>query len=103
MKRSSILVCMVLAALVLANSAFAQATIIPPGTSQFSPLPPSPPPPPKIQVPVVPELDAPTPQIYQLAARPSFSDQMTSCLDEGAAAGLGPGQLPAFSRMCANQ
>jgi hypothetical protein len=31
---------------------------------------------------VVPQMDAPTTQTYQPAPRPSFSDRITSCLDE---------------------
>src|SRR5437588_10793880 len=44
-------------ALVLASAASAQ--VIPPGGSQFNPPIPAPPPPPKIEVPVVPKMDAP--------------------------------------------
>jgi hypothetical protein len=92
----------VIAALVAVNGASAQ--FLPPGASQFNPPPPPPPPPPKIEVPVVPQMDAPP---SQPAAQPSpqgnFSDRINNCLDEGAAAGLGPGDRAAYSRMCANQ
>ena len=53
--------------------------------------------------PVVPQMDAPTTQTYQPAPRPSFSDRITSCLDEAAANGLGPSARAAYSRSCANQ
>jgi hypothetical protein len=100
MKHSSIIICTVLAA--LAFGATASAQMLPPGASQFSPPPPAPPPPPKIEVPAIPQLDAPIRQSYQLAPRPSFSDRINTCLDEGAASGLGPNARAAFSRTCAN-
>jgi hypothetical protein len=101
MRRLSILVCAVLAALAVADAAFAQ--IIPRGGSKFDPAPPPPPPSPRIEVPVIPQMDAPPRQSYQSAPRPSFSDRINSCLDEGAAAGLGPGDREACSRACANR
>jgi len=104
MKRLSIIVCMVAAALFAADTAPAQ--VIPPGGSQFNPLNaplPPPLPPPKIEVPVVPQMDAPPRQNYLPAPRPSFSDRVTTCLEEGAAAGLGPGDREAYSRACANR
>lgn len=103
MKRSSILVGAVLWALVAASAASAQQ-IIPPGGSQFnSPLPP-PPPGPKIEVPVIPQMDAPPSQPrVQGLQRGSFSDRISKCLDDGAASGLGPGERAAYSRACANQ
>jgi len=101
MKRSSIFVCTVIAALVAANAAFAQ--LIPPGGSQFNPPMPPPPPPPRIEVPVIPQMDAPVQQSYQPAPRPSFSDRITTCLDDAAASGLGPSARAAYSRSCANQ
>src|SRR4030088_2817967 len=102
MKNLSILICAVAAALVAADAALAQV-IIPPGGSQFNPPLPPPPPPPKIEAPVVPQMDAPTTQTYLPAPRPSFSDRITSCLDEAAANGLGPSARAAYSRSCANQ
>jgi hypothetical protein len=101
MKRSSLFVCTITAALFTANAAFAQ--LIPPGGSQLTPLLPPPPPPPKIEVPVIPQMDAPTTQNYLPAPRPSFSDRITSCLDEAAANGFSPGARAAYSRSCANQ
>jgi hypothetical protein len=73
------------------------------GGSLLSPPLPPPLPPPKIGVPVVPQLDAPPQYDYRPAPRPSFSDRVVRCLDEGAAAGLGPGDRAAYSRSCANQ
>jgi hypothetical protein len=101
MKRSSFLIGLVVIAFVAGCGAFAQG--IPPGESQFNPLPPPAPPPPKIEVPVVPKMDAPIQQNYAPAPRPSFSDRISTCLDEAAAAGLSPGQRSAYSRACANQ
>jgi hypothetical protein len=48
-------------------------------------------------------MDAPTTQNYAPAPQPSFSDRITSCLDEAAASGLGPSARAAYSRACANQ
>jgi hypothetical protein len=101
MKRLSILVCTVVAVLLAAGVASAQ--IIPPGGSQFNPPLPPPLPPPKIEAPVVPQMDAPTSQTYLPSPRPSFSDRITSCLDEAAANGLGPSARAAYARSCANQ
>jgi hypothetical protein len=102
MKNLSILICAIVAALVAGDAAFAQA-LIPPGWSQFNPPPPPPPPPPKIEPPVVPQMDAPLRQDYQLAPRPSFSDRISRCLDEAAAGGLGPNERAAYSRSCVNR
>ncbi len=101
MKRLSILGCLVAAALITADAAFAQ--IIPPGASPFNPPLPPPPPPPKIEVPVVPQMDVPPRQSYVPAPRPSFSDRITGCLNDAAAAGLGPGDREEYSRNCANR
>lgn len=85
------------------NSAFAQ-TMLPPGASPLiAPLPP-PLPPPKIEAPVVPKMDEmPRLPDARPASRGSFSDRITTCLQEGAAAGLGPGDRAAYSRSCAHQ
>ena len=102
MKRLSILVCAVVVALALGNGASAQ--ILPPGGSQFNPPPPRPPPPPKIEVPVVPQMDKPLPlPRVQASPRGSFSDRITRCLEEVAAAGLGPNARARYSLACANQ
>jgi hypothetical protein len=92
----------VLAALVVVNTANAQ--MLPPGTSQFNPAPLAPLPPPKIEVPVVPQMDTPPSQpTVQPSERGSLGDRINSCLDEAAAAGLGPGERAAYSRSCADR
>jgi hypothetical protein len=101
MKRLSIITLAVAAALLAASTASAQ--IIPPGGSRFNPPLPAPPPSPKIEVPVVPQMDAPPRQSYVPAPLPSFSDRITTCLSDGATNGLGPGEREAYSRTCANQ
>jgi len=42
-------------------------------------------------------------QDYAPAPRPSFSDRIGRCLDEGAASGLDPNERAAYSRSCANR
>ena len=101
MKRLSIITLAIAAALFAANTAFAQ--IIPPGGSRFNPPLPAPPPSPKIEVPVVPQMDAPPRQSYLPAPAPSFSDRITTCLSDAAAGGLGAGEREAYSRTCANR
>src|SRR3954454_18416260 len=103
-RKSIVVPCLgaVIAALVVMNTASAQ--FLPPGASQFNPPPLPPPPPPKIQVPVVPQMDAPLSQpTVQPSLRGAFSDRINNCLDEGAAAGLGPGDRAEYSRSCANR
>lgn len=103
MKPTSILICAVAGALLAANPASAQ-TMIPPGWSQFNPPPPAPPPPPNIEVPKVPQMDAPLHYDYvRRRAPPSFGDRIVRCLDEAAAAGLSPADRAAYSRACANR
>jgi hypothetical protein len=102
MKRLLIIACVVAAALIAADAAPAQV-LIPPGGSKFNP-PPPPPPPPKIEVPVVPQMDAPPRQSYVPATpAPSFGDRITKCQSDAAAAGLGPGDREEYSRNCANR
>jgi hypothetical protein len=101
MKRLSIIICIVAAALFAADAAFAQ--LIPPGGSKFNPPLPPPPPSPKIEVPVVPQMDAPPRQSYVTAPQPSFGDRITTCLNDAAAAGLGPSDREEYSRTCANR
>jgi hypothetical protein len=88
--------------LIAADAASAQVQLIPPGGSQFNPPPIPPPPPPKIEVPKIPQMDEVPRQSYQPAPRPSFSDRVSTCLDEAAASGLGPDEREAYSRACAN-
>jgi hypothetical protein len=101
MARSSVVIGIAISALIFAGIGSAQ--VIPPGGSQFNPPLPPPPPPPRIEVPVVPQMDAPPPQTYAPAPRPSFSDRINKCLDDAAASGLGPNERSAYSRTCANQ
>jgi hypothetical protein len=101
MKTRSIAVCLL--AVMLAGTASASAQIIiPPGGSQFNPPLPPPPASPKIEVPVVPKMDALPSYNYVPAPSPSFGDKITTCLQEGAAAGLGPSDREVYSRSCAN-
>jgi hypothetical protein len=101
MKRFSLLIAGTIWLLV-ANAAFAQQ-MIPPGWSQFNPPLPAPPPPPRIEVPVVPKLDAPSQPRAQVAPRRSFGERINQCLDDAAASGLGPAARAAYSRACANR
>ncbi len=102
MKRSSILLGVVLWTLMAVSAASAQ--FIPPGGSQFNPPLPPPPPPPKIEVPAIPQMDAPLPlPQVQGQRRGSFGDRISKCLEDGAAAGLGPNERSAYARACANQ
>lgn len=104
MKQVSIFVSCVALAVVVAQGQFASAqTMLPPGASQFSPPPPAPPPPPKIEVPKVPQFDAPPTYDYRPAPRPSFGERISKCLDDAAAAGMTPGERATYSRSCANR
>jgi hypothetical protein len=47
-------------------------------------------------------MDALPSQNYLPPPRPSFSDRVTTCLEEAAAAGLGPAERETYSRACAN-
>ena len=95
--------CVVAWALLAIPAANAQSPNNLAGGSQFNPPLPPPLPQPKIEAPVVPKLDAPPSYDYRPTPRPSFSDRVSRCLDEGAAAGLGPADRAAYSRSCANQ
>ena len=55
-------------------------------------------------MPAIPQMDAPlpVPQVQGLQ-RGSFGDRISKCLEDGAAAGLGPSERSAYSRGCANQ
>jgi hypothetical protein len=89
---------------ILLSAAPIKAQIIgTPGSGALIVPPPPAPPPPSMAVPVVPKLDElpraqGTPQ-----PRGSFGDRMTNCLQDGAAAGLGPNDRAAYSRACANR
>lgn len=80
----------------------AHAQYVSPGASRLAPPLPAPPPPPKIEVPKVPQFDAPPRYNYRPLPRNSFSDRVTKCLDDAAAAGLGPADRGTYARGCAN-
>lgn len=93
-----------LGATLLSVTASAQ-TVQPPVPSVVPPpAPPPPPPPPKIEVPVVPKLDAPTPPPKaKTSSRLSFADRVTACLTDATAGNLAPGERAGYSRACASQ
>jgi hypothetical protein len=103
MKRLPLMMCAMAWVLLAAPMACAQMPNSLVGGSRFNPPPPPALPPPKIEALVVPKMDAPLSYDYRPAPRPSFSDRIARCLDEGAAAGLRPGRRAAYSRSCANQ
>jgi hypothetical protein len=81
----------------------ASAQLLPPGTSALSAPLPAPVPPPRIEVPVVPQLDAPLAQNYAPLPRRSFGDRVSTCLSDATASGLGPSESAAYSRACATR
>lgn len=81
----------------------ASAQVLMPGNPMLTPPPPPSPPPPRIEVPVVPKLDAMPSQPTAPLSRRSFGDRITDCLQDGAAAGLDPNDRAAYSRACANR
>ena len=123
MKTTAFAIVLALSALV---SGIAHAQIYPSGGVGAQPVipfpvaPPAPPPPP-IVVPTVPQMNSPPPFALQNTTpgvvtqdtppkpvlkrdrRPSFSDRVARCLDDGVAWGLNPNQRAAYSRQCANQ
>jgi hypothetical protein len=74
-----------------------------PGGSRFNPPLPAPLPDPKIEVPKVPQMDAPQHYNYQPRPQPSFGARISRCLDDAAAAGVAPGARAEYSRNCANR
>jgi len=81
-----------------ATSAWGQQVIISPGASQVVIPPPA-----KVPLTPLPSV-GPAPQPNAVPTRPpSFSDRVVGCLQQGAAAGLGPNERAAYSRSCANQ
>jgi hypothetical protein len=56
-----------------------------------------------MDVPKIPQMDAPAHPNYAPAPRPSFGDRVSKCLDDAAAGGLGPNERAAYSRGCANR
>ena len=101
MRRSAIII--LAGALLQAMPAMAQ---VPPGTTPLSaPLPP-PLPPPKIEVPKIPKMDELPSRNYvnpPPTAQNSFGNRVTKCLDDGAAAGMGPNERSTYSRNCATR
>jgi hypothetical protein len=95
--------CLSTALLLAASAGHAQSPNGLAGGSRFNPPLPASPPPPSMAVPKVPQLDAPIHYDYRPAPRPSFSDRITSCLDQAAAAGVKPSRRAAYSRNCANR
>jgi hypothetical protein len=93
---------LLVSALALPGAALGQ---VPPGTDSLSPPLPAPPPPPKIEVPKIPKMDELPSRNYvkPSAGNNSFGDRVTKCLDDGAAAGLGPNERSNYSRNCANR
>jgi hypothetical protein len=85
-----------LAVFTLESNAVAQ--VIVPGINA-PPIPPSP----QIQVPTVPQLGAAPQQILAPLPQSSFGDRVSQCLQTGALSSLGPNDLAAYSRQCANQ
>ena len=77
---------------------------VPPGTTPLTaPLPP-PLPPPKMDIPKIPKMDELPSRNYAAFGRePSFGDRVTKCLDDGAAAGMGPNERSTYSRNCAKR
>ncbi|MFO1108237.1 MAG: hypothetical protein U1E61_03520 [Bradyrhizobium sp.] len=101
MKRTLKFGCLVVLAL-WAPGAFAQ--FVPPGSSPFNPPPPTPPPPPSMAVPAIPKMDELPKRSYApIAPQPSFGERVTKCLDDAAAAGLGPNERTTYSRNCATR
>jgi hypothetical protein len=91
-----------LALALCATGAAAQAIIAPGGSQVIVPPPPLPPPVP--QIPVTPMFGPrPQPNYVPASPPPSFSDRVVRCLQQGAAAGLGPNERATYSRSCASQ
>ena len=101
MRHVSVSILLVLTLLSAAPGVMAQSLV--PGAAPLSPPPPPPPPPPKIEVPTLPQLDAPARHDYRPPRRSSFGDRISKCLDDAAGLGLGPNARAAYSRSCANR
>lgn len=124
MNKFAVAVLIALSAVAISGNASAQ--LYPPGGINNQPVIPFPtapaaPPPPAITVPTVPQMNSPPPfslqnttpgyvtqdtppkQVLKHDRRPSFSDRVARCLDDGASWGMNPNQRAAYSRSCANQ
>ena len=106
MTRSSRVFTGLLIALTLAapHDARAQMVQLPIAPGVMLPPPPPPPPPPRIDVPVVPKMDAPLPLPHAniRSHGSSYSDRVARCLDDGAARGLNTAQRSQYAGICAN-
>lgn len=69
----------------------------------LAPPPPPPPPPPPIVVPQVPVLGETARPSSKPPRRENFSQRVRRCQQEAAAAGLGPNEISAYSRACADR
>ena len=99
MKRS-FLACLVILAFGVGSAC---AQFVPPGSSPYNPPPPAPPPPPKMDVPAIPKMDEVPKPSYAPPPQKSFGERITKCLDDAAAAGLGPNERATYSRNCATR
>jgi hypothetical protein len=92
-----------IAVLALVAPAHAQDPFVLSPQPNLLPPPPPPPPPPRIEVPKIPQMDeVPRSPRAALPRRKSFNNRIQSCIEEGAAMGLGPNERAAYSRSCAN-
>jgi hypothetical protein len=97
-------VCMLSIAISLSGgtAAFAQDPTMP--LPNLLPPPPPPPPPPSLAIPKIPKMgETPTSHLEAPRVRQkSFDRRVQECIQEGAAAGLGPNERAAYSRACVN-
>ena len=70
--------------------------------NDLQPLPP-PLPQPSMDIPKLPKMDELPSRNYAPSPKPSFGDRVTKCLDDGAAAGMGPNERSTYSRNCATR
>ena len=84
-----------------ASPALAQDPTSPP--PNLLPPPHPPPTPPLAEIPKIPKMgEIPTSPRAALPRQKSFNRQVQECIEEGAAAGLGPNERAAYSRSCVN-
>ncbi len=60
-------------------------------------------PPQQAQIPAIPQYGVAVQPSLAPASQNSFSDRVTQCLQQGAAAGLTPGNVSAYAGACASQ